>query len=68
MRDRLVSGLFIWFAISVSAMGAGPSTTLANLPNTGITAVSVDSSGNIYIAGFQGTVAPPDTGTAFMPS
>jgi uncharacterized protein (TIGR03437 family) len=51
---------------SVCGAVAGPSTTLAHLPNTGINAVKVDASGNIYIAGFQGTVGTPDSYDAFV--
>jgi uncharacterized protein (TIGR03437 family) len=52
--------------ISVCGAAAGPSTTLAHLPNTGINAVKVDASGNIYVAGFQGTVGTPDSYDAFV--
>jgi hypothetical protein len=52
--------------ISLCAAAAGPSTTLAHLPNTGINNVKVDASGNIYIAGFQGTVGTPDPYDAFV--
>ena len=52
--------------ISVCIFAAGPSTTLAHLPNTTINAVKVDASGNIYVAGFQGTVGTPDSYDAFV--
>ena len=52
--------------ISVGSAAAGPSTTLAHLPNTTINAVKVDASGNIYVAGFQGTVGTPDSYDAFV--
>jgi hypothetical protein len=55
-----------WSLISVCGAAAGPSTTLAHLPNTGINAVKVDAAGNIYIAGFQGTVRTPDSYDAFV--
>ena len=45
---------------------AGPSTTIAHLPNTTIHAVKVDASGNIYIAGFLGDPATPDSTDAFV--
>jgi uncharacterized protein (TIGR03437 family) len=45
---------------------AAPSTTLAHLPNTTINAVKVDASGNIYVAGFQGTLGTPDSYDAFV--
>ena len=49
--------------IPVCGAAAGASTTLAHLPNTGVNAVKVDASGNIYIAGFQGPGVhlPPTT-------
>jgi uncharacterized protein (TIGR03437 family) len=52
--------------ISFCGAAAGPSTTLAHLPNAGINAVKVDASGNIYVAGFQGTVGSPDSYDAFV--
>ena len=58
--------LFACSLISVCGAAAGPSTTLAHLPNTGINAVKVDASGNIYVAGFQGTLGTPDSYDAFV--
>ena len=52
--------------ISFCGVAAGPSTTLAHLPNTTVNAVKVDASGNIYVAGFQGTVGTPDSYDAFV--
>ena len=52
--------------ISFCGAAAGPSTTLAHLPNTTVNAVKVDASGNIYVAGFQGTVGTPDSYDAFV--
>jgi uncharacterized protein (TIGR03437 family) len=52
--------------ISVCNAAAGPSTTLAHLPNTSINAVKVDASGNIYVAGFQGTAGTPGSSDAFV--
>ena len=60
---RLLVGC-LWVSVCIAA--AGPSTTLAHLPNTGINAVNVDASGNIYIAGYQGTVGSPGTYDAFV--
>jgi uncharacterized protein (TIGR03437 family) len=45
---------------------AGATATLASLPNTGINAVQVDTAGNIYIAGFHGTVGSTATYDAFV--
>jgi uncharacterized protein (TIGR03437 family) len=50
----------------MTVCAAGPSATLASFPNTGVNAVQVDSAGNIYIAGFQGTVGSPATYDAFV--
>ena len=52
--------------ISFCCAAAAPSTTLAHLPNTTINAVKVDASGNIYVAGFQGTVGTPGSYDAFV--
>jgi uncharacterized protein (TIGR03437 family) len=52
--------------ISVCIAAAAPSTTLAHLPNTTINAVKVDASGNIYVAGFQGTIGATDSYDAFV--
>jgi uncharacterized protein (TIGR03437 family) len=52
--------------IPVCGAAAGASTTLAHLPNTGVNAVKVDASGNIYIAGFQGTGGTPASYDAFV--
>ena len=52
--------------ISFCSAAAAPSTTLAHLPNASINAVKVDASGNIYVAGFQGTVGTPDSYDAFV--
>ena len=60
---RLLVGCWL---ISVGSAAAGPSTTLAHLPNTGINAVKVDALGNIYVAGFQGTIGSPDSYDAFV--
>ena len=46
-------------------LGAG-AVTLAHFANTGIRAMQVDSEGNIYIAGFQGTAGSPATYDAFV--
>ena len=60
---RLLIGCWL---ISVGSAAAAPSTTLAHLPNTGINAVKVDTSGNIYVAGFQGTLGTPGSYDAFV--
>ncbi len=60
---RLLVGC-LWVSVCIAA--AGPSTTLAHLPNTGINAVNVDASGNIYIAGYQGTVGSPGSYDGFV--
>jgi len=52
--------------ISVGSAAAGPAVVLAHLPNTSINAVKVDASGNIYVAGFQGTAGTPDSYDAFV--
>jgi hypothetical protein len=58
--------LFACSWVVVCGAAAGPSTTLAHLPNSGIHAVKVDTSGNIYVAGFQGTLGTPDSYDAFV--
>ncbi len=45
----------LFFAVSLIAPAARPTTTLANLPNSTVNAVTTDAAGNIYIAGYQGT-------------
>ncbi len=48
------------------AAAASASNILAQFPNTGINAVQIDSAGNIYAAGFQGTVGVSNTYDAFV--
>jgi uncharacterized protein (TIGR03437 family) len=45
----------LFFAVSLIAHAATPTTTLASLPNSTVNAVTTDAAGNIYIAGYQGT-------------
>jgi uncharacterized protein (TIGR03437 family) len=52
--------------ISTCSAAAGPSTTLAHLPNAGVRAVKVDAFGNIYVAGIQGDASAPDSNDAFV--
>jgi hypothetical protein len=62
-RHRLlITCSLIW----TCSAAAGPSTTLVHLPNTGIRAVKVDASGNIYVAGLQGDASAPDSNDAFV--
>ena len=63
---RALRILVICSLLPVCGVAAGPSTTLVSLPSTGINAIQVDSSGNIYIAGFQGTSGPPFAGHALV--
>jgi len=60
---RLLVGCLL---VSVCIATAAPSTTLAHLPNAGVNAVKVGASGNIYVAGFQGTIGSPDSYDAFV--
>ncbi len=48
-----------------AALAATP-TVLATLQNTGINAVQVDSAGNIYVAGYQGTLGTASTYDAIV--
>ena len=52
--------------LSKKRTGRVASATLAHLPDTGVNAVKVDAAGNIYIAGFHGTVGAPDSYDAFV--
>lgn len=53
--------LLLAFAVCQSiAHAAGTSTTLAQLPNSTVSAVTTDAAGNIYIAGYQGTLPASD--------
>lgn len=45
---------------------AGVSSILTQLPNTGVNALQVDPAGNIYVAGFRGTVGIPASYDAFV--
>ena len=63
---RLVQQAAAWALISACGAAAESSKTLAHFSSTGINAMKVDSSGNIYIAGFQGTLAVPDSYDAFV--
>src|SRR5437588_483590 len=64
----MVTGVLLLgcFLMAVSTTAAVPSRTLAHLPNTGINAIKVDAVGNIYVAGFQGTLDTPDSYDAFV--
>jgi len=39
---------------------------LAHFPRAGVNAVKIDASGNLYVAGYQGTTGSPDTYDAFV--
>jgi len=50
----------------MTVCAAGATATLASFPNAGIIAVQVDSAGNIYVAGFQGSIGGPSAYDAFV--
>jgi len=52
--------LLVFALCSLIARAAAPATTLAHLPNSAVTAVKTDAAGNIYIAGYQGTLPAAD--------
>jgi uncharacterized protein (TIGR03437 family) len=60
------------FRLSVAApllvfsCGATVSNVLTQLPNTGVNAAQVDPAGNIYVAGYQGTIGTPSSYNAFV--
>jgi uncharacterized protein (TIGR03437 family) len=49
------------FAVCSLMVGAAaPTITLSHLPNSTVTAATIDATGNIYIAGYQGTLPAAD--------
>jgi uncharacterized protein (TIGR03437 family) len=57
------------FAVSsLIAHAAAPGAVLAHLPNSTVTAIQTDAAGNIYIAGYQGTLPAADAFVAKLSS
>jgi uncharacterized protein (TIGR03437 family) len=62
---KLLSNVVV--CIAVLQTGADAATVvLAHLPNTGVNAAKTDAAGNVYVAGFQGTVGKSGTYDAFV--
>jgi uncharacterized protein (TIGR03437 family) len=52
--------LLVFAVGSLIARAAAPTITLSHLPNSTVTAAKTDASGDIYIAGYQGTLPAAD--------
>lgn len=57
-----------FLACTLIAYASAPTTTLAHLPDSTVNAVKTDAAGNIYIAGYQGTLPVSDAFVAKLSS